>query len=497
MSDKSEIENRTKKNIDNFFEDITTDSEPNIHNVKTENDDKINYTEKVSNIYREILNREPDIGGLKYYSNQLKFKLITEEKISSILKESDEYKKLMNITDDSKNTKEQDKIQNLKTNLVYCMIGTNRLDEIKPYIETVLPFIDKFIFIDGGSIDGTTDYLNSINKDNKIEVYVHEWKDKFSEQRNNYLNVLKSKEYDGWIIASDTDEHFTIETLNQLQQLIANSNKGETYSGVKFQVEDIIVDDDDRNKTLSKKINSYWKSLMFKFNPEIHYIGEPHETLAGYNIKWLQTDFIYQHIRSKLHILTRATENFFISNSNRYSDKWADFRWLCTENNLLIFKDFWNLFKDHKLPEDIENWINTHRDDNEDTGDSEVREMALLYNSVLPKRNKQQSLSVYSVPQVNEISKSFITIPNESYSVSATLEPCCHIQGKEKQKNMTHEKRRFFITEQKCDCCESTDKIKEVTKEAICNDLKNLRLYLCEDCLQDLFECFKEYFGEI
>lgn len=405
------IEEKTKQNISTFFGES-----PDIIKDEQEKEENINYTEIVASAYKEILNREPDLSGLKQYSNKLKYDLITESQLKDELRNSDEYKQKFGASNnDIQNS--QEITQGSCPILIYCMMGTNRLDEIKPYIETVLPYIDKFIFVDGGSEDGTVEYLNSINKDDKIDIRTYEWKDRFSEQRNNYLDVLKKINFSGWTLTSDTDEHFPVETLSQLKTLILESGNGENYSGIKFQVEDIIVDDDDRNIIKSRKINKYWKPLFFKFHPKLRYQGEPHETLTGHTIKWTKSTLIYEHIRSNLHILSRATENYFISNSNRYSDRWAELRYLCTIHNILTFKDYWSLFKDHNLPEEIEEWLTDHKDDNFDSGDSELRETYILYNDVLPKRKLEKEPK----PDVKEEKSDTlpsITLPEVKYQFS-------------------------------------------------------------------------------
>lgn len=402
------------------------------------------YTNIINKAYEEILQRNVGDNGLYVDNDGLRTYLylmkngMTEERLRNVLRSSQEYKTnfgiyqpeteaetkqtkpetvhvsdkkrkesrtITGISSSSRTDSDQLRLRAVsQLKLVYCMMGTNRLGEIKPYIETVLPYVDKFIFIDGGSEDGTVKYLKSLNvmslkdvplgkqKEDIVEVYVHPWQDRFSAQRNNYLTKLKERNYNGWVIISDTDEHFSVESLKQIRELIPEL-EAKGYSGIQSQVIDTTVDDDDFNRIIDSKKNEYWKALIFKYDPNLRYEGEPHETLVGMPIRWFKStndNIFYEHRRSKLHILKRATENYFISNSNRYSERWAEFRYVCTTNGILNFKEYWKLFEKHELPKDIEEWIRTHKDDNFDNGDSELREMALLYFEILPKRKKDK-----------------------------------------------------------------------------------------------------------
>lgn len=408
LKNSSKYKNKTSKIPDRMTDEYRTDDINNL--IK---DDKY-YTGIIDNAYKEVLKRNKgmnnlyvDESGIKTYLPLMKDGM-TKEELCDVLKNSQEYKD--NFGDENLELDKKDKIgkvqiqvSKITPKIVYCMMGTNRLVEIKPYIETVLPYIDKFIFIDGESEDGTIEYLNSLDK-NKVEVYVHKWQDRFSAQRNNYLNKLKERDYNGWVIVSDSDEHYPVDSLKRIKELIPQI-EDKAYNGIQVQVIDILVDDDDFNSIIDSKKNEYWKSLVFRFSSDLRYEGEPHETLIGLPIRWFTSDIIYEHRRSKLHILSRATENYFISNSNRYSERWAEFRFLCTKNGLLIFNEYWKLFEKHELPKEIEDWLIKHKDDNLDSGDSELRETSLLYFEILPGRAKKKQLLLRSnIPEVEKVS---------------------------------------------------------------------------------------------
>lgn len=356
--------------------------------------------------YRNVLKREPDPGGLSNYINEIKNGL-SIERFYHILRTSEEYRQRFGgqshlvpfYVPPSQNTSDQQSTiipfnvpipsQNVPSVITYCMIGGNKLHEIKDYIPIVISYVDKFVYVDSGSTDGTIEFLKDLSSknNNKIDIIVREWQDKFSYFRNFYLEHLRNQNYNGWVLTSDTDEHFPQETLSQLRDII-----GDTHNGIQFRAYDITINDNDGTKIVSQSLSNYWKGLMFKFHQNLRYEGEPHESLVGEPINWKQTDLIYKHVRSQLKVYYRATENFFISNSNRYSSKWGEFRILCSKNDMIKFAQFIERCKNGDLPKDVEDWIYDHRNDNSDSGDSEVREMAKLYYEILhPEKNRDKS----------------------------------------------------------------------------------------------------------
>ena len=73
-------------------------------------------------------------------------------------------------------------------------------------VESLLPFVDKWLFIDGGSTDQTLKQLDSFKSDKIMVVhrrYEHEHKGADGRQRNAYLDLIP----DGaWVLVIDADE---------------------------------------------------------------------------------------------------------------------------------------------------------------------------------------------------------------------------------------------------------------------------------------------------
>lgn len=339
----------------------------------------------VTNLYHTYLRRNPDPGGLEDYTRKILAGETTKEAVEAAFKKYSINFSHLFLPDEFPEVKCGGSAEQAK--IAYCMMGTDRLHEIKDYVPTVLPYVDRFIFIDGGSTDGTVKYMKSLNSD-KVEVYVHPWNDQFSGQRNNYIKHLRDRNFSGWMLVSDSDEHYPEETLKNLRGLIANTEGTSTHC-IAFRTMDVFLDDNDRTKEVSRNLANHWKPLLLKFNPKLHYEGEPHETIMDLQGNSVQSEMIYIHSRSRRKVLENAIQNFFISNSNRRSEKWLEFRYFCTQCGLEKFKEFFAKFKEGKLAPEIEGWIWEHRQDNENAGDSEVREMAQLYYEILHPEKKK------------------------------------------------------------------------------------------------------------
>lgn len=337
-----------------------------------------NIREYVAATYLNVLKRPADPGGLHNWTMQILTGQITKEDLPGKFRECEEYKKLGTA---------KSPVAGKSQEIAYTMMGTDRLHEIKDYVPKVLPYVDHFIYIDGGSTDGTVEFLNSLKSD-KVEVYVHPWNDQFSGQRNNYLQKLRDRNYSGFFTHVDTDEHLPEETLKSLRSLVA-STEGTSTHGFTFRCIDVFLDDNDRTKEVSRNLSNYYKPKLIKFNPKIHYEGEPHETIMDMGGNWVQSELTYIHFRTRRKVIENAVQNFFISNSNRRSEKWLEFRYYCAQQGLEKFKDFFKLFKEGKLSKEIEDWIWNHRQDNENAGDSEVREMAQLYYEIYHPEKKK------------------------------------------------------------------------------------------------------------
>lgn len=266
--------------------------------------------------------------------------------------------------------------------IAYCtMVSENRIDEIKTCVNRVRPYVDDYIVIEGGTQDGTLEWLK---KRGDIRIYEHPWKDDFSMQRNHYLNHARELGVD-WVAVSDTDELFTLQLCEKLKQLISDSLDGHLYNMVQIQCEAITMDYHNKNK-ISSQVDDYWKNLIFKLYPETHYSGNPHETLLTPGIPWMPVNVNwplgYQHVKRQYDVYMRAIRNHFINGGgdNRGGSAWKQFRKMCGEKwGVNYWMELIELMKKKNIPLELRDWIIEHQADDGWNGASELREHFVWY----------------------------------------------------------------------------------------------------------------------
>ena len=141
-------------------------------------------------------------------------------------------------------------------NITFCMVTFNRKDETVINVRRTAPHVNRTIIIDGGSSDGTIEWLNSDEcKNLNVECYVYPWQDNPPEQRNRYLNLVK----DGWVLALDCDELLDIPVLYKLRY-VAKEAVDKGCDGVAFRAHDIQIEPDGG---IYDSLSSYYNRIFF------------------------------------------------------------------------------------------------------------------------------------------------------------------------------------------------------------------------------------------
>jgi glycosyltransferase involved in cell wall biosynthesis len=206
--------------------------------------------------------------------------------------------------------------------ITYCMMTWNRLYDTMRAIERVKPYVDRVVVVDGGSTDDT---ILTLRNYEGVELYLHPWEDVFSKQRTNYLNRAGENGGTDWVLVSDPDELFSVEALENMRKEIDNCGP---YNMLAFESNSVSMKGP---IVVNHTHDKYWKPLLFKWNPGIHYTGNPHETLiidGGNRVKNLP--YHYYHIKQDNMCWHRGYRNFHIGgggpNMGDSNEHWVSYK---------------------------------------------------------------------------------------------------------------------------------------------------------------------------
>lgn len=265
--------------------------------------------------------------------------------------------------------------------IIYCMMTQNRLLETKHCLDLVGPYVDEMVVVDGGSVDDSVFYLRN-RKD--VHMFLHPWKDNFSEQRTNYL--MRAREVAGndnfWCLISDPDEWFEEKTLKELRRIATFCEQGGANMA-QFQCRSVSLKGEER---VWENLDNYWKGLFFKYEPGIKYVGNPHETLAPPSgLRAIRTPFLYEHVKQENIIWHRGMRNSYCGgggpNLGSRNPFWVELKAIVKEvyGRDLSWHEYDRELLSGNIDERIKRWMYKMKDETGWDGASEMREHYKTY----------------------------------------------------------------------------------------------------------------------
>lgn len=282
------------------------------------------------------------------------------------------------------------------TKITFCQMTQNRLPETKFCLQRVLPYVDRAIIIDGGSIDDSIFYFrNWAQEEPKLEFYLHPWTDNFSAQRNNYLSRVEDN---SWVLVSDPDEWFEDSVLQNLRQLVtAAEAHGKDMVG--FQCRSVSLKGP---KRVWQNLDQYHKRLLFKKYPGTTYAGNPHEHLRNHPHNIMDTSLVYEHVKQENVIWHRGARNLFAGgggpNLGTSNPRWIALRQLCSELGINSWHEFDRYLLRGNIDQRVKGWLISVHDINGFDGASEHRETYKLYFRIYHPEEEPAELRGKHIP---------------------------------------------------------------------------------------------------
>ena len=293
-----------------------------------------------------------------------------------------------------------------KIKTYFCQMVTNRLEMMKANIERAYPYFDQFVIIDGGSTDGSVEWLK---EQEKVDLVEFKWCDNFPLSRNQYLNrvgELRESDEISLCCVHDDDEFYSeylMKNLNGIASQMIQNNINQ------FAIRCRSVSIDRDMNRVWESLDDFWKPLIFLWEEGIHYADTIlHESLmppSGQRQVRAQ-DFVdtdhemtYEHIKKENVIWPRGMRNFYTfgggPNLGEKQAHWRPFRemlaragdfenWTAVEAYLEagnIAQELKDWFIKHRLEGTSTEEHGIEHDARQDAydGASEIRECFLTY----------------------------------------------------------------------------------------------------------------------
>ncbi len=284
----------------------------------------------------------------------------------------------------------------MKIETYYCQMVTDRIETMKPNLERAFPYFDRFVIVDGGSTDGTVEWLE---QQPKVEIVHFKWCDDFPKSRNQYfkrIGEIRDPDEISVCCVADDDEFYS-EFLMKNIDIIVKELVDSGSNQLALRCRSVTLDKDWNR--ISETLDDFWKPLIFVWEPGMLY-EDPghvvHETLivpSGQR-QLRANDFadtgkevLYEHIKKEGINWVRGIRNFYTCggghNMKDTQPLWQPFREMISKH---VEFDNWldveAYFRKGNIAQEIKDWFIAHRLDGLPSYDqefTEIREGFLTY----------------------------------------------------------------------------------------------------------------------
>jgi glycosyltransferase involved in cell wall biosynthesis len=259
--------------------------------------------------------------------------------------------------------------------LTYCTVHLNRLNELQRNVRHYASHVDKMIVSDGGSTDGSIQWLQSEEcRQYNLEVVIKKqtrlpYGNHTPDARNPYLKIAGTT---GWILVVDTDEYLEEEACEHLRYFATRAEQA-GYDEVRFQAHDVWTYE---TGEVYDNLSNYWKQDMFvKAYPGMEYRGHTHSGLlrpgAVNSFAKAQSQggkfLLYRHEKTERMMWRNSTFLYWttsgVAQNRTDSADWHQFHDIMNSYNFEDWHDFIKVMEKGNIPEVLKDWFVAHKDD--------------------------------------------------------------------------------------------------------------------------------------
>ena len=165
-------------------------------------------------------------------------------------------------------------MEDLRPYIVAGVMTKNEPIYIKYSLGSVYDYVDKILVVIDNITDEMRNVLKEIDPKNKIEILEITWKRDASYARNVYLDYIKENIYSNhpnlYYFRIDSDEIYYDYQVSNIKKIISENPEA---NGFRFNFYTFIRD----HETLSSAQSEETRVCLFKYFPDIRYVGVIHE----------------------------------------------------------------------------------------------------------------------------------------------------------------------------------------------------------------------------
>lgn len=252
----------------------------------------------------------------------------------------------------------------------YALVCLNRKDELILACKNVSPYVDRTFISDGGSTDGTIEWLESpeaksLNIGYTIKKQVRlQYGNHTPEARQPYLNMALAAGMD-WLYVSDTDEYLEEAAAKNLHQLVQEA-QAQGCDGIGFQAWDYWTYE---TGEIYDNVSNYWNSTMFKVYPGMKYGGHTHSGIVrpGAVNRFWKAPFKYKHVKHERQMWKSSTFLYWTTSKNADNvttdPEWLAFHEMMKKYGFLDWHELNKVMDKGELPDEICQWFIANRND--------------------------------------------------------------------------------------------------------------------------------------